>query len=408
MAKVAYNKLQGKKILWLAASPSVIMQFYLPHIKNLVQAGAVVMVASNVESATAEKKILSKLGVAVHHLPIKRGGKNIVAELKTMVMIARLVLKLRPDMINALALKMVLYGGMVARWVPAVARVMDMIGRVGGGKVAPPFAIKFLGNLTGLGFIFISQGLFAKTVRLGLRIILPHIFSAINKKLLVMNSDDYQLMATRFRVPKKNIVKIFGVGVDSDKFAPAPSDNPTQPKKMIITIARLLRDKGITEFCQAIKILRDKNYRDNFYVYGARDKENPSSLSAQEIKDMEKSGVRFMGHTKDIKKAITPATAVVLFSYREGMPQVLLEAASMAKPLIALNAPGSREICRDNISGLLVKDKNPQSLAKAMEKILTDDKLRHRLGRGGRRLIEETFALKKIEKQMLALWQKFF
>ncbi|MDI9313878.1 MAG: glycosyltransferase family 4 protein [Hydrotalea sp.] len=385
--KFQAKKLLGKNILWLASNPSMVVQFYLPHLRNLVAAGARVSLATNFNGAADKKKLLEKIGVACFSLPVQRGGKNILAEIKTILAIHRFIRRQRPDMINALALKMVLYGGLVARWQ----------------------GVRFLGSLTGLGFIFISNQPFARLVRLGLRFVLPFIFAPADKKLLVMNHDDLSLMRQRFFIKQKNIVLMLGVGVDDDYFR-GNEDLPTgkKNKKTIITMARLLRDKGIVEFCQAAKLVRQE-WRDvDFLIYGARDGENPSALSLATISDLKKCGVVFMGYTADSRRAIARADAVALLSYREGLPQVLLEASAMGKCLLALDAPGSREVCRNGVSGLLVAKNDPAMIATAMKKILGDAPLRNKLGRGARQLVRDKFSLRIIEQQMLALWQGFF
>ncbi|MGI9461710.1 MAG: glycosyltransferase family 4 protein [Alphaproteobacteria bacterium] len=382
-----YNKLSGKKILWLASSPDMIMQFYLPQLAYMQKSGAKIMLASCFQKNIASKKILTNMGVMVYDIDIKRGGKNIFQEAKTLFLLWRLVRQIKPDMINAIALKMVLYGGVVARL----------------------NSIKLLGNITGLGFVFISKGLFAVMVRGVLRLVLPVLFQADDKKLLVMNNDDYDLLHKKFFLKKQNLALVFGVGVDSDYFRPMEKKpKPPQGKKTIITIARLLADKGVIEFCQAVSILRLKHYDDNFFIYGGRDDENPTALSLQKIKWLKTSGVKFMGHIADVRQAIKNSDAVALFSYREGMPQVLLEAAAMEKPLLACDVAGSRDICKHHISGLLIKHHQPASLAMAMEKILCDDGLRKKLGYGARQLVLKKFSQTIIKKQMLALWGGFF
>ena len=380
------KKLVNKNILWMASTPTMVVQFYLPHLRNLVTRGAQVSLVTNFKNAADKKKILENSGVRCFSLPIQRGGKNIMGEVKTIIALNRFVRHHAPDMINAVALKMVLYGGLVASWQK----------------------IKFLGNLTGLGFVFISNNIFARAVRLGLKFILPFIFSVADRKLLVMNHDDLSLMTKQFSIKRKNITLILGVGVDDRYFRADNRDKKNNQPKTIITMARLLRDKGIVEFCHAAKLVKQQYHDVNFLIYGARDLDNPSALSLATISELKKCGVIFMGHTTNSKKAMAAADAVALFSYREGLPQVLLEAAAMGKCLLALDAPGSKEICRHRLSGLLVRGRDPTMIAQAIITTLDNDQLRQSLGRGARRLVENKFSLRIIEQQMLALWQSFF
>lgn len=430
----APNKTMGKKILWLVTSPAMVMSFYRPLLLALRDAGFELHLATNMVGDTAGAALYrwcqdnsqdnsqddkqdnnadnrmangrrSLMGnIYCYHWSISRGGRNPLTEWRSLVHAWLLCRRIAPDMVNAITLKAVLYGGLAARF--------------SGRRV--------LGHLTGLGFVFISRGWLARLVRLGLRFFLPFIFNHGRNRLLVMNSDDQQLMAGHFGVKADHLVRVAGVGVDSDFFSPTflltEKHKPQRPLR-VVTMARLLHDKGIVTFCRAAmlvhgqmitkeergkKLLTKAMPPIEFFIYGDRDGQNPSGLSLAEVKELEKkyntSGVRFMGHVADQRGALAAADVVVLWSRREGLPQVLAEAAALQKPLIALDAPGSRAVCRHGRSGLLVSEDSAIALAWALEKLLRDAGLRKKLGAGGRRLVLAELSQAIIHQKMLRLF----
>jgi glycosyltransferase involved in cell wall biosynthesis len=102
--------------------------------------------------------------------------------------------------------------------------------------------------------------------------------------------------------------------------------------------------------------------------------------------------VEYLGTTEDVKQFISDADCVVLPSYREGTPKTLLEAASMAKPLIATDVPGCRNIVKNNYNGFLCKMQDANDLSEAMKRMinLSSDE-RNNFGLNSRTLVENEF-----------------
>lgn len=256
---------------------------------------------------------------------------------------------------------------------------------------------KCINTITGLGFAFMQPGLVNKIVRTLYR-------TALRRADLTwfQNQDDLDFFLRDDLVPAKSAGLIHGSGIDTDHFSPLETSEGNSG--IFLFIGRLLYDKGIREFFGAAKALGDRYKGVEFHVLGAIDYDNPSAIRANELDEVVASGnIVYHGEVKDTRPYIAKATAVVLPSYREGLPRVMLEGMAMAKPLIATDVPGCRETIVDGQNGYLVAVKHSESLAKGMEKILSLTKEeRQKMGRLGRKLAEEKFAQEKIVAKYLS------
>jgi glycosyltransferase involved in cell wall biosynthesis len=158
-------------------------------------------------------------------------------------------------------------------------------------------------------------------------------------------------------------------------------------------IARLLRDKGVREYVGAARLLRQSLPEASFLLLGEIDSHNPAGVEEEEIKDWVQEGaIRYLGATDDVRPFIRGVAAIVLPSYREGLPRTLLEGAAMGRPLIATDVPGCREVVRDGITGFLCEPRSVASLAAAMERLArASNEIRMRMGAQARAMAEREF-----------------
>jgi glycosyltransferase involved in cell wall biosynthesis len=205
------------------------------------------------------------------------------------------------------------------------------------------------------------------------------------------NDEDRGLFIER-RIVRPGQARVLpGSGVDLDRFKPAPLD---EGPPVFLLVARLLRDKGVLEFVKAARILRPILPVARFQLLGPIDEGNRTAISRSELDSWTKQGVvEYLGVTEDVRPFIAAATAIVLPSYREGLPRALVEGAAMARPLIAADAPGSRDIVEDGVNGYLCRVRDARSLAEAM-KLLADLPFDQRLamGEAARRKVQERFS----------------
>ncbi|HSQ99935.1 MAG TPA: glycosyltransferase family 4 protein [Sphingomicrobium sp.] len=215
-------------------------------------------------------------------------------------------------------------------------------------------------NVSGLGTTFLGSSALKRIVTAMYR------FSFRSAaKVFFQNRDDSDLFIEARLIEPDQARIVPGSGVDLDHFAPAALPVATH----FLMVSRLLGDKGVREYVAAARELKKRRPDASFSLIGELDSENPTAISSSEVEEWAREGVvRYLGSSDDVRPFIEEASAVVLPSYREGLPRTLLEAAAMARPLIAADVPGCREVVREGITGFLCKPRDKVSLVAAMER----------------------------------------
>jgi glycosyltransferase involved in cell wall biosynthesis len=244
--------------------------------------------------------------------------------------------------------------------------------------------------ITGVGYLFSSEQLKAKFLRWALSPILRVLWRRAGTVMLFQNPDDRAVFIKR-GLSAENAPLIPGSGVDDDKFKPVSTKSSLGENKRPLVIgcaSRLLRDKGIPELIEAVKIL-EKNYHIKLQVAGDIFQKNPSSCTPQEIEEWSKiSSVKFLGKVLDMVGFWKGCDVAILPSHREGFPKALLEAAACGLPLLGSNVPGVREIVVDKVNGLLFAKGDCQDIARKIEKIYADHEFRQSAGKASREVIK--------------------
>jgi glycosyltransferase involved in cell wall biosynthesis len=255
-----------------------------------------------------------------------------------------------------------------------------------GSLAAASLGIPAFPNVSGLGTAFIRGGVLQSLVSRLYRIAFsrcPAVF--------FQNSEDRQLFEQRRIVRLDQARLLPGSGVNLDRFSPVPLPNGPP---VFLFIGRLLRDKGVVEFVEAARELRKEMPDARFQLLGGVDEGNRTGIGANRLFEWESSGaVQHLGTTDDVRPYIAEATAIVLPSYREGLPRSLLEGAAMARPLIASDVAGCRDVVEDGVNGFLCAVRDPASLAAAMRHLAQLPPARRlAMGEAGRRKVEERFS----------------
>lgn len=211
------------------------------------------------------------------------------------------------------------------------------------------------------------------------------------RKVFFQNPDDLALFLNNNLVPAKSADLLPGSGIDLKKFQ--PSEFKRNESFTFLLISRLITDKGILEYIEAVKKLKNKGVAARFQLLGAKDPDHRRGIKLPVIDEWIKSNtIEYLGTTDDVRQFINQADCIVLPSYREGTPRTLLEAASSSKPIVATDVPGCHHVVENNYNGLLCKLKNADDLALKMEQILAlDDATLKQFGENGRRKIEIEF-----------------
>jgi glycosyltransferase involved in cell wall biosynthesis len=196
---------------------------------------------------------------------------------------------------------------------------------------------------------------------------------------------------------------IRGSGIDL--LALPPLTDPTGVPTVAI-VSRMLRNKGVAELVEATRILKSRDVDVRTILVGMPDPENPTNISEKQLCEWHDDDlIQWWGFRDDVVDVWRQANVAVLPSYREGLPKSLLEAAACARPIVATDVPGCREIVRHEENGLLVPINDPVALADALEIVLTDAELRKRMGAKSRQLVEAQFHVNLVIRDTLEVYE---
>jgi glycosyltransferase involved in cell wall biosynthesis len=277
-----------------------------------------------------------------------------------------------------------------------------------GTLAARALGIPSICNVTGLGTVFLRENLTSKIAHW-----LYRFAFRFPKTIFFQNQDDLNLFlekklirnmsfnliqkqatnddVVRFR---QRIDLLPGSGIDTERFKPTHASEGRKTSKFtFLLIARLLYDKGILEYVEAIKILKNKGINAQFQLLGKIETDQGLGVTQDQVQVWTEAGLlTYLGTTNEVRTFIQDADCVVLPSYREGTPRTLLEAMSMGKPLIATNVAGCKETIVDGLNGFLCEVKSGEDLAGKIEKMLAlSDEQRQEMSKQSRLLAMTKF-----------------
>jgi glycosyltransferase involved in cell wall biosynthesis len=316
--------------------------------------------------APEDGKYSDKLKQEFEFFPIdfKAGGINPIDDLKVCFSLYKAYKENRLDIVLNFTIKPNIYSAMVAKLL----------------------SIDSINNITGLGTVFIKTTLITTIVKLLYRVSL-----ACSTHVFFQNSEDrnYFLSKGLVSVNKCNVIP--GSGVDTDKFTPVDVD--TDGIFRFLLVARVIQDKGIFEYIDAAYILKNKYSNIEFGLLGELNSINRTAISKKKILELHNDGViNYLGRTDNVRKQLANVDCVVLPSYREGSPRSLMEASSMAIPIITTDVVGCRQVIDDGVTGLLCQVRDSPDLALKMEEILNmTENDREYMGKLGRKKMLKEF-----------------
>lgn len=169
---------------------------------------------------------------------------------------------------------------------------------------------------------------------------------------------------------------------------------------MVVSIGRLVAEKGFRELFSAAAQVRKESPRARFVIVGPADPDKADSLPAAEL-DAAREHVVLAGWREDIPDLLAAADIFVLPSWREGMPRSAIEAAAMELPLVLTDIRGCREVARDGIEGMIVPVRSPNALAEAINRLAGNPQLRTRMGAAARRRALELFDEQRVANEVV-------
>ncbi len=306
---------------------------------------------------------------------ISRNGINPLSDVKTFLSLRKILKEIKPDKIFAYQAKTVIYGSLAA----ASLRIKEIYSLI-----------------AGCGSVFISQKFLSKFLRVVMKIEYRAALK-YNKKVFFQNMDDVLLFSSLKIIPKEKTVIINGSGVDVEKFAVKPlPDNFT-----FLSICRLIKDKGIVEYLEAARIVKEQFPEVKFMLVGPFDT-NASSLTYDELDVYLKDNVvEYHGEQSDVIPFIEQSSVFVLPSYREGTPKTVLEAMSCGRTIITTDVPGCKETVVNGINGLLVPVKDVSSLVNAMIHLIKNPKKLISMGKHSRQIAMDKFDVRKVNNSIM-------
>lgn len=316
-----------------------IFNFRVGLLKALQQEGYKIVCVSPYDEYS---KKLEALGFEYHDIKINNKGTNPIEDMKLIKDYYMLYKKINPDIILQYTIKPNIYGSLAAR----------LLGK------------QVISNISGLGTVFLNDSLSSKVARWLYKV------SLVKNKVLFQNSADRDLFVSNNLVQMAQTALVAGSGINTDIFKPDGQEAQNQNLTFMM-IARLVRDKGISEYIEAIKIIKQSYQNVEFKLLGDLYSGNPTAVSQAELQVWIDDGlIDYLGHSDDVKCEILKVDCVVLPSYREGLSRVLLEAGALAKPIITTNTPGCKDVVDDGENGFLCEVKSSESLALQIEKMI--------------------------------------
>lgn len=342
--------------------------------------GAEVWVAA---APTGEEERVTREGFRFAPVPFLRSGRNVFHEIRTIREIARVLRDVRPDLIHNVTIKPVLYASWLSRFI---------------GNFAVVNAI------SGLGYVFISSGAKSRLLRKAVRMAYKGALSGARVRVIFQNPDDIEAFFDEGLVDRDRTVLIRGSGVDVERYRSSP-EHPGVP--IVMFASRMLKDKGVGELVEAARVLRGWNVPVRMVFVGDPDPDNPATIEEGSLHAwVEEGAIEWWGRKSEMEHVLPLAAVVALPSYREGLPKILLEAASVGRPIVATDVPGCREVVRDGWNGYLVPPRDHVRLAAAIRRLVEDPALRARMGANSREMALKEFRIEKVVESTLSVYDE--
>jgi len=312
---------------------------------------------------------------------VGRQTVNPFGEIISIFRLMRIFRREKPLLVHLYTIKPVIYGSLAARFAPVSAIVR---------------------SITGRGYVFLGQDFRAKFLRPLVKTIYRFALRIGASATIFENESDRQyFLDENFVKPDKSYI-IEGVGVDVEYYLPTPEPEGIP---VVVLASRMLWDKGVGTFVDTARLLRSK-ISARFVLIGEPDEGNPASIDSEVLRRWVDEGiVEWWGWQEDMRSVFASCHIVALPSLGEGIPTVLLEAASSGRAIVATDVPGCRDVVVDGRNGLLVPQQDPLALAKAFEKLLNNPDMREAMGKVGRESIKKRFSTARINEETYKIYQ---
>ena len=368
------------KLLFLVSEDWYFMSHRLALALAARDAGFDVVVATRVST---HRTAMEALGLRVVPLAkMKRSSANIWNEIKCLSEILGIIRLEHPSVVHAVAIKPVIYA--------AIGSHVSKVPR-------------FVAALGGLGSIFSGSGLKARLLRPLVKGLFRVLLNRENTRVILQNANDLDVMTRGCGLLEANSVLVRGAGVDTEQYAARPIPHGVP---IVMLASRMIWPKGVQEFVNAANKVKEK-MDVRFVLVGRPDRENAASVPEALLKRWNDEGaIEWWGHRSDMVETLAEATLVCLPTYYgEGVPKILLEAMSVGRPIITTDMPGCRELVESGRTGVLVERKNADSLARAIEGLLSKPDRLAVAGQEARKLVIAEYSVEQVINQTLRIYR---
>ena len=362
--------MSDKRLLFLVNVDWFFVSHRLGIARAAMEKGYEVHVATTL---TNQASIIQENGLILHEVKMSRSGSKIIGNLKTFIKIIKIFREVNPKLVHLVTIKPVILGGIAARF----TKIHGVIAAV-----------------SGLGSSFLDEGTLGKIKRFFIKRLYRISLSNSNIQVICQNQNDIEDIQKISKLPLTNFSLIEGSGVSLTKFTYSEDKNEIPN---VIMASRLLRDKGVTEFAEAARLLKESNTNVNMILVGETDPDNPSSITKSQVTSWEREGIlEYWGHKEDMEKILQESSIVVLPSYREGFPKILIEAAACGRAVITTDVPGCRDAIYDGVTGILVPERNAIALANSIKELVINPNFYKEMGKRGRKMAESRFDVNNV------------
>lgn len=366
-----------KTVIVIGALPSSLVNFRGDLIKAMVSQGHEVYAMASKASADDVEKV-ARLGATYIEFPVERNGLNPISDFRTLCALVKVFRRVKPDTVLSYTIKPIIWGGIAAR----ICGVNN-----------------FYALVTGLGFAFQKGGL-KRNLLTSMVIRLYKLAFGNAKRVIFQNPDNRETFISREIIEDQKAARVHGSGVNLEYFSKTPL--PAGPLHFLC-VARLLGEKGLREYAEASRKIREKYPEVRCSLLGPEDP-SPDGIPLSEVEAWQERGdLDYLGETNDVRSFVMACHIYVLPSYHEGMPRTVLEAMSIGRPVITTDVPGCRETVINNENGFLVEKANANDLFCKMEWFITNPDAWHLMAERSRQLALERYDVNKVNRELLEL-----
>ena len=376
--------MNNKKIIIIGTIASSLYTFRKELILSLLAKGYTVYAFTSDSNETELAKI-AQLGAMPTYYKLSRGGLNPYEDLSNTISLYQKIKKIQPDIVLSYFIKPVIYGTLAAK----LARVPKKIAMI-----------------EGLGFAFTEQPEgYSKKAKIVQRVqvALFKLALPLADKIIFLNPDDVKDLLQSHSIPVRHYEVLGGIGLKLDDYPYRPV-NPRNNETNFLFIGRLLKEKGIFDFIEAAKIVKQQYPKAKFTVLGNIDADNPGALHSEQVQELVATGlIDYPGQVSNVVDWIANSDVFVLPSYREGVPRSTQEAMAVGRAVITTDVPGCRETVIDSKNGFIVPKWNPQALAEKMVHFIENPEQIQVMGEQSYKIAQEKFDAHKVNERLLKI-----